>query len=239
MPDRSVDLGLKHSFTMVELMVVFAILAILISLLQPSLKSIQDNSDNVLCQNNLKSIANATQMYYQDHDGWLPVSHGPGGYYLAWPIELSDYLGLNFTNHNTMVAEGTVVECPSHNFRGYENIPAYLGGYGFNHSSMGWTTHPAFVSGPDSTRQKIYTVTKPEDTIYITDSLDYNPNYIGNTFMLKYSYRPTSLNVNLMYDRHQGDFNVFWLDFSVRRENWFDLSAGRHGDVNWYYHREK
>lgn len=224
---------------MVELMVVFAILAILVSLLQPSLKSIKNNSDNVLCQNNLKSIANATQIYSQDYDGWLPVSHGPGVYYLAWPIELSEYLDLNFTSTSSMVAEGTLVECPSHNFRKFNNIPAYLGGYGFNHSSMGWTTHPAYNVGPSQRRQKIHTVTNPSDTVYITDSLDYDPSYIFNTYQLKYSYRPTSLNVNLMYDRHQGDFNVFWLDFSVRRENWFDLSAGRNGDANWFYHREK
>lgn len=55
-------------FTLSELLVVFAIFAILISLLSPALKKSFDHARNIGCVNNLKQINNAITLYKEDRD---------------------------------------------------------------------------------------------------------------------------------------------------------------------------
>jgi prepilin-type N-terminal cleavage/methylation domain-containing protein len=54
-------------FTLVELLVVMAILAILTSLLFPVFRNAKDRADRESCANNLRVIAQAVMAYHQDH----------------------------------------------------------------------------------------------------------------------------------------------------------------------------
>jgi prepilin-type N-terminal cleavage/methylation domain-containing protein/prepilin-type processing-associated H-X9-DG protein len=68
---RSHKRGL-HSFTLVELLVVMAIIALLVALTQPALESAIINAKSVKCATNLRSIGAAVIMYTGDHDNALP-----------------------------------------------------------------------------------------------------------------------------------------------------------------------
>jgi len=84
-----------RAFTLLELLVVIGIIALLMTILLPALKTAKDTARSIVCVNNLKQIGTVIQLYANDHDNWLvparpnmPGPVGTGGYY--WPYPLSD-----------------------------------------------------------------------------------------------------------------------------------------------------
>lgn len=64
--------GRATGFTLVELLIVIGIIAILISLLLPSLSRAQEQARRTKCQANLRSLGQAMYMYANAHRGRLP-----------------------------------------------------------------------------------------------------------------------------------------------------------------------
>lgn len=61
----------RHSFTLVELLVVVSIIALLISILLPSLKKARDQAKTVACAANLSGLAKANAIYGTEFNGWF------------------------------------------------------------------------------------------------------------------------------------------------------------------------
>lgn len=114
----------KRGFTLVELLVVIGIIALLISILLPSLNSARQAAIAVQCLSNLKTLGQATSMYANDNKGaiiptifWGRSAAG-GGNDLddAWPFGLINSKYLPAPNVNWMddaAASGSVFVCPA------------------------------------------------------------------------------------------------------------------------------
>lgn len=95
----------RHAFTLVELLVVIGIIALLISILMPSLSRARMAANLVACQSNMKQVATAIHMYANEYKGVLPemsnaARTGSQGVYIETWISLSRILGKNVDNEN-------------------------------------------------------------------------------------------------------------------------------------------
>jgi prepilin-type N-terminal cleavage/methylation domain-containing protein/prepilin-type processing-associated H-X9-DG protein len=69
----------NHGFTLVELLVVIAVIAILASLLLPALNRAKSKAEGMFCLNNTKQLLIAWQLYADDHEGLLAYNVGGNG----------------------------------------------------------------------------------------------------------------------------------------------------------------
>lgn len=64
----------KKGFTLIELMIVIAIIAILASILVPNFVKARAQGQLTACKSNLKNIGTAMEMYSADHNGRYPTT---------------------------------------------------------------------------------------------------------------------------------------------------------------------
>src|SRR3712207_2413372 len=74
----------KAGFTLVELLVVIGIIALLISILLPSLNAARRQATRIACAANIRSIGQSYQMYAAEFKGSYPpvqMWHWPNGHW--------------------------------------------------------------------------------------------------------------------------------------------------------------
>ncbi|MDD3925052.1 MAG: type II secretion system protein [bacterium] len=94
---RSVTMtSMRSGFTLVEVLVVMAIVALLSAILYPSFSSAREKTRQSACISNIKSIGQAVRMYSLDNDRKIPDRvEGTTGAYKSWAGVLKDggYVG--------------------------------------------------------------------------------------------------------------------------------------------------
>jgi prepilin-type N-terminal cleavage/methylation domain-containing protein/prepilin-type processing-associated H-X9-DG protein len=89
----------KQHFTLIELLVVISIIAILASMLMPSLSKAREKARSITCLNNLKQMGLYTTMYAGDNDDLLPVGNATAAYYsMRWHAAIAQMMGLPSAN---------------------------------------------------------------------------------------------------------------------------------------------
>jgi len=120
--------SLAKPFTLIEVLVVVAIIGILASLLMPVLSKARDKAKAVVCKNQLKQINIAVHMRTDDSDNVLPwTSEGPLRHRKPWRWTLAPYLGLERNEANLMsveVGDPNIFLCPND-----DKVPGWPMGY--------------------------------------------------------------------------------------------------------------
>jgi prepilin-type N-terminal cleavage/methylation domain-containing protein len=153
----SVPFRMRRAITLVEMMVVIAIIAIIAAITLPALSIAREKARQMACASNLKQLGTAIALHESTHetlphggvdyysppvyDGNTP--RGPEHQYAGWGFQILPYLNeKNLWDQGAAVAISTPVEvfgCPS---RGPRLLPARDG----NHYD--WYTRTHTINGP-------------------------------------------------------------------------------------------
>ena len=82
-------------FTLIELLIVIAIIAILAAMLLPALNAARDRAKAISCTNILGSFGRLSQLYQDDYESWCPAFNTLGDLqFQNWLSQLRPYAGL-------------------------------------------------------------------------------------------------------------------------------------------------
>jgi prepilin-type processing-associated H-X9-DG protein/prepilin-type N-terminal cleavage/methylation domain-containing protein len=132
------------AFTLLELLVVVAIIGLLVGLLTPAVSRAREKGRATKCRSNLRQMAAAAVAYAADHGGLFPQAYRTvysGGSMVRYSWDFNEYLsaGSSTIEPGEMFAgytDGQVYQCPS--FTGSSpGSPAPYCGYNYNTSYIG------------------------------------------------------------------------------------------------------
>jgi prepilin-type N-terminal cleavage/methylation domain-containing protein/prepilin-type processing-associated H-X9-DG protein len=180
----------KNGFSLVELLITIAIIAVLIALLLPAMRNAREQSKSIQCLDNLRELGLAAQGYIEQWNGSFPISQCPmngSAFPNEWDfteelvngktIEVPGILWQGATNLYVMQCPDIdipvgVVNSP---YTGYNYNTSYIGGGAGEYTPLG---KPHFAPA------KFGSLRNPSATALFGDSGSYSNKYMRSPVLM-------------------------------------------------------
>ena len=218
----------RSAFTLIEMLVVIAIIALLAAIITPSISRALEGAKSTQCVSNLRQVGVALTAYSLDNRGYLPAAGSWGGQTApTWFITLSPYLGDEVSDIRDQDIAAITRSCPSWEGRRDLNERARRTkpGFGMNlHPRAGSSLNPQpNSSGPVLNGPRVIglgDLDAPSRTILLGDSSDWHLSLQGGNWV-NGTWWTDSGNVTGYYSghptRHRGRANYMMADSSVAK----------------------
>lgn len=212
----------EAGFTLIELLVVISIIALLLSILLPSLQRAKDSAKAVVCLTNLKQQGYAITLYAENNKGWLPQAYDDT-YGLGFGKVIRPYLSIDESKSliNPLSGGSKYMWCPS------QKQQYGFASYGLNYINV-FSTVSSWGNEALNRSQRLAKV--PKSTFMVADAN--NDSILSPTrWVLNYdsdkdSLRDSNQGAYLMYPkecqyngfapRHRRSGNALFGDITVR-----------------------
>lgn len=105
----------NKKFSLIELLVVVAIIGILLSILLPSLQKSRKIAYRAVCASNLHQLGIGASLWSKDQDGKLPTWYRSGSNFTTyWLRNDGQYRGLGLLFEENLIDSAEVFYCPAH-----------------------------------------------------------------------------------------------------------------------------
>ena len=111
--DRGADVSARHGFSLVELLVVIAVVATLAAVLLPTMAGARASARAVQCASNLRQAFVVMRAYADDYRGKSPALGQPYARVPNWALVVQQSSGRTGTTGTELYSAGTVLVCPS------------------------------------------------------------------------------------------------------------------------------
>lgn len=152
--------GEQFGFTLIEMLVVIAIIALMVTLISAGVQKGLASARSAACKSNIKQILTAVMSFNAENNGAFP-SMKSNAYEHTWQIQLDTHLGFEATRG---MSTPRFFRCPAQPLKGDEYYDSILkGDYGVNRRLVN-----IFET---STYLKVSNIQHPSTTIWVSDEI--------------------------------------------------------------------
>ena len=205
----------RNGFTIVEMIVGIAVIAILAVLLLPAVGGLRASAKSAVCINNLRQLGSGLILYAQEHDNKLPQAwyKGNDGFLWYWSADFTPYLGEQGLSRHKLGM------CPAWNGTRTKGVPGDVVWMPntYNSYTMGYPAVPnnRFLATPSLSQY-----TRPSTTLLLCDgapqaSYTYTADHLLGYDRSVAAFLATNNASSRTAFRHNGKMNVLFADLHV------------------------